>query len=699
MANEGLVGPGISGGGADSGSNLKIAFTRGSLKYDSPFMDMTSTFIPKSIKSLIRYIAACVLSDGFVSQCITKLSEYPITDLIYNEDKDSEIKDDKTIEKWKKILEKKLKIIRSMKQAGMDYYAYGNAIISINYPFKRFFTCKQCNHRFAADSIKYKFKDYKFYGKCPKCKSDGRLEARDRNTKEIDKFNLIHWDLIYIDIKYNTISGDHFYFYKIPPQMEVAIKRGDIDIISTTRLEVIEAVKKKKPLKLMADNVFHLKRSGPQYVISSERGWGIPAIMPVMKDIFHTKILKKGNEMIAFDHIVPLRLLFPQGTGDISPHATVNLSGWRTKIEDEIRKWKADPNYISVVPLPIGQINFSGDAKVLSITPELKATEDTIITGIGIIPEIIRGGASWSGSNVSLRVVENTFINHRNDMHEYLEFVVENVSRYLDMPEIDIRMADFKMADDMQKKQLIVNAALGSASKTLMSKTTVTKELGFDPEQEYELKLKELKKNIELMIEEMEGEATAQGSASVVNAMYQADAQAANADRLEVHDRESQGKKEELDTQMHEENADTIAEEVAIAAARSGLDPLTIPVPNLILMLTQRFAIAAKTNPDEFKMRMLIMKNSTPSLYQEVYNNLKELNIIEADINPDKQLAQKMTPGEFPVYSQGDIGAETPPTPTEMGADPVTANQSFNKKQYNKQLPESRPPVSPNSPV
>jgi len=698
MANEQLVGPGVgaaASGSSSSDGNLKVAFTRGSLKYDSPFMDMTSTFIPKSIKGLLRYIAGLVLGDGFVSQCITKLAEYPITDLVYNEEHDSGIKGDKTVEKWKAILEKKLKIVNSMKQAGMDFYAFGNSVISINYPFKRFFTCKSCHKEFAAESIKYRFKNYKFYGKCPHCKRDDVLDARDKNTKEIDKFNLIHWDLLYLDIKYNSISGDHFYFYKIPPQIEVAIKRGDTDIVDTTRLEIIEAIKKKKPLKLMADNVFHLKRTGPQYMLSSERGWGIPAIMPVMKDIFHTKILKKGNEMIAFDHIVPLRLLFPQGTGDVSPHATINLSGWRTKIEDEIRKWKADPNYISVVPLPIGQINFSGDAKVLAITAELKSTEDAIMTGIGIIPEIIRGGASWSGSNVSLRVVENSFLNHRNDMHNYLDFIIENVSRYMDLPKIDVKMADFKMADDLQKKKMIVDAAMGQASKSLISKTTVTKELGFDPEHEYEMKLKELKKNIELDIEEMEGAATAQGSAAVINGMYQADAQAANTDRLEVHDRESQSQRQDMDMQLREQSAEEIENEVAVAAERKGMDPNSIPIPNLILMLTQRFAVAAKTNPEEFKMRMLIMKNSTPALYSVVYNNLKEMNLISADLQPDLQMAQKMTPGEIPTYNQGETSAEAPPNPIELN--PVPEPQK--KQDYNKPLPESKPPVSQNAPI
>lgn len=698
MANEELAGPGIvlpSAGGTNA-SSTKVAFTRGSLKYDSPFIDMTSTFLPKTIKGLLQFIAAFIIGDGLVSQCIAKLSEYPITKLLYNDEEPSAIKDDKQSEKWIDILEKRLKIIRSMKQAGMDYYGYGNSVISINYPFKRWFTCKSCKHEFAADSIKYKFKSYKFLSKCPECKTAGEVTAVDKNTKELSKLNLIHWDLLCLDIKYNSITGDHFYFFSVPKQLANAVKRGDKDIVGTTRLEIIEAIKKKKQLKIMADNVFHLKRPAPQYMVPAERGWGIPVVMPVMKDIFHVKILKKGNEMIAFDHIIPLRILFPQGTGDVSPHATINLGGWRTKIEDEIRQWKADPNHISVVPLPVGVANFSGDAKILLVTPEIKATEDAIITGIGIIPEIIRGGASWSGSNVSLRVVENSFLNHRNDMHEFLEWVIENISRFLDIPKVEVKMSDFKMADDLQKKQLMVNAAMGSVAQSLLSRTTTVKELGFDPEKEFEFKIKELRQMLELLIEEQEGTATAQGSGSVINAMYTADSEAAHKDRLEIHDRESQGKRDEATQGMEDEKSDQVAQEIDIAATRKGVQPGQVTVPNLIMMLTHRFSILAQTDPEEFKMRMLLMKNTMPQTYSVVYNNLKEMNLIKADLTPDIPTAQQLTPGELPSYTQGDSHAETPPNRAELGPDTSTVAQP---KQYNKPLPEASPPVSNSAPI
>jgi hypothetical protein len=697
-----LKGPGITtSSGSGTGSNTtQFSFNRGSIKYDTPFLDMTSTFLPRYIKSILRFVAAYVMGDGLVSQCVTKMAEYPITDLLYNEDEKSSLENDKTVEKWKFILEEKMKVMRSLKQGGMDYYAYGNSIVSINYPFKRMLDCPRCKASHSADALKYKFRGFAFYADCieEKCNYKGKMEARDINTKEVSRLGLVHWDLLYMDIKYNSISGDHFYFYTIPPDLGASIRRGDMDMVGSTRLEIIRAIQKRKQLKLKNDNVFHLKRAAPQYMFPSERGWGIPVVMPVMKDIFHCKILKKGNEMIAFDHIVPLRILFPQGTGDVSPHATINLGGWRTKIEDEIRKWRADPNYISIVPLPVGMQNFSGDSKILSVTPEIKATEDTIITGIGIIPEIIRGGASWSGSNVSLRVVENTFINHRTDSHSFLNWVIDGVHRHMDMPKVNVRMSDFKMADDLEKKKLMVDAARGRRSEALVSRTTATKELGFDPKEEYTNRSDELKEIIELQVREAEGDAEAGGMASLINATYQADSELELQDRMEKHQRESQGKRDEEFQVESDENASSVQEEVAQLAEQKGTRADMVNLPNLILNVTQRFMRLLKIDPDEYKARMLAMKNSMPYLYNEILKNLKEMNLIEADTSPNLATAQESTPGELPSYSQGDQHASEPPSPAEVGANPsVIQSTTPSNNGAPKALPEARPPRSETS--
>jgi hypothetical protein len=517
--------------------------------------------------------------------------------------------------------------------------------------------------------------------------------ARDSNTNEIDKFRLVHWDLQHLDIKYNSISGDHFYYYTIPRDIMLAVQRGDMDIVNSTRIEVLEAVKKRKQLKLVADNVFHMKRPGPQYITSIDRGWGVPATLAVMKDIFHVKVLKKGNEMIAFDHIVPLRILFPLSTGDVSPHLTANLGTWRNNVESEIEMWRRDPNRVSIMPIPLGITNFTGDAKMLMVTPEIKATEDAIITGLGIIPEIIRGGASWSGSNVSLRVVENSFINHRENILELLEFIVSNVSVYLGKPAIDIKMADFKMADDLEKKKIMLQYATGPADVKLISKDTATKELGFDPKHEFKMQLDELDELIEIKVREAEGAAEATGAASVINAMYVADADAENRRRSEMHSREEQADRDKYKDMQSQQNAQGINEEVASISPAA--QQQTISIPNLIMVLTNRFARLSKFDPDEFKIRMLSLKNSMPNMYVEVYNNLKEMNLISADLMPDLAIAQKYTPGEIPSNIQGDTVATDPPSESEYGA----ATPAQSNLDAGGQLPEVMPPRALSSPI
>lgn len=686
---------------SSSTQGTRVTFTRSSIHYDSPFLDMTSMYIPRNIKSILRVIAAYVLGDGLVSQCITKMSEYPITRFIYNDDEDSKLKDDKTVDFWKTLLEKKVKIADVLKQCGMDYYAYGNSLISISYPFRRMLECPMCKEKYSADSLNYSFKDYKFFAKCRtkarfdtdgnkingECRYNGEMKAYDQPTKEINKVKIVHWDLMHLNIKYNSITGDCFYYYNVPQDVSAAIIRGDRDILETTRLEVIEAIRKRKQLKLMSDNLYHMRRSAPQYIIPSQRGWGIPVVMPVLKDIFHCRILKKGNEMIAFDHIVPLRMLFPTGTGDVSPHLTTNLSTWRNKIEDEIRKWRRDPNRVSIVPIPVGMANFGGNGRVLMVTQELKATEDNIITGIGFVPEIVRGGASWSGSNVSLRVIENTFLNHRNDIQNVLEFIIERLSLYFDKAKIDVKMSDFKMADDLQKKRLMVDASKGTPSDAIVSRTTVTKELGFDPTEEYENRSNEIKKMIEMKIEEAEGTAEANGAGAVLNALYHADAQMESQKRMQAHEREMQSEHDEEIDQMKQNNAMGVEQEVSTISGN-----MPIQLPQLILILTQRFARLAQINKDEFKIRMLAMKNSTPSLYQEIFNNLKEMNLIEADLLPDLGTVQKYTPGQVPSNVQGETRAEEPPTPSEAASPeaPVTP-ESVNR------IPEARPSVTEKS--
>ena len=72
-----------------------------------------------------------------------------------------------------------------------------------------------------------------------------------------------------------------------------------------------------------------------------------------------------------------------------------------------------------------------------------------------------------------LRMLENHFLVYRQDLLKFLDFVSKKISSFLDIKPRKIKMQEFKMADDIQRKQLFMQ--LNSLAK--ISDSTMLKEI------------------------------------------------------------------------------------------------------------------------------------------------------------------------------------------------------------------------------
>ena len=45
-------------------------------------------------------------------------------------------------------------------------------------------------------------------------------------------------------------------------------------------------------------------------------------------------------------------------------------------MEEQVKKWRNDPNHIGIFPIPIGYQELGGNARALMLTPEMKFLED-----------------------------------------------------------------------------------------------------------------------------------------------------------------------------------------------------------------------------------------------------------------------------------------------------------------------------------
>ncbi len=484
--------------------------------YPSPFFDIAQTYMPPTVKELFRWCQYFFYKDPMIGAVVTKIAEYPVTNFVYNAGEKH------VREGWRTLLEDTLNMKPFLIEIGLDYFTYGNAFISINLPFVRWLKCPECGEMYRAtdEGFEYKFKNFGFHFACRSCGDHVEGKIIDRPIRDKTGINFVRWDPRNIDIHYNPITGKSHYRYKIPNKIRKAVHMGTREIVSAVPEVFLLALKKRRDIALSDQNLFHFKRPT---LAEQDMGWGKPLIIHSMGRMFYLYVLRRAQEAIALQRILPLEFIFPQANAQQDPYQHVNLSTWQSTVQDEIRKWRIDPNYISVVAVPLGFERLGGDGRALLLGPEIEVTNKEITGGMGVPIEFVFGGLSWSGSSVSLRTLENHFLMYRRLLLRFVNWAKNRCKLFLGLPDIDIGFTEFKMADDIQRKQIVIQ--LNAANK--ISDHTMLTELGFDYDDEQEMIEKETQTRNRIQALTMKAQTEAQGEASIIQAKYQARAQEA----------------------------------------------------------------------------------------------------------------------------------------------------------------------------
>ena len=282
------------------------------LQYPNPFFDLSRHYFPKSVKTLFKYCRIFFYQNEFIHNVITKLATYPITDFIYEHIHDETIK-----QNYKELAEHHLKLKSFLVECGLDYFVYGNCIVSANMKFKRFLECPVCTNTEPAERIKYRWVNFEFVGDCDKCSNKGvHFKIVDRYLKNPKYFKLIRWAPENINIDYDELTGEMRYFYSMNEKTRKGILNGKREIIERVPALFIQSIKENKKIELDAKNLYHFKRPT---LAEEDQGWGKPLLLPSMKLLWYMQTLRRGNEAIVAEHLIPMRTIFPSSQGNLDP--------------------------------------------------------------------------------------------------------------------------------------------------------------------------------------------------------------------------------------------------------------------------------------------------------------------------------------------------------------------------------------------
>jgi hypothetical protein len=517
-----LPGTGLSFGGGPGGAG-RFSQTRGRLgggvnngvNYPSPFFDIAHTYLPTTVKAMFRWCRYYFLTNPIINATVFKLSEYPITEIeIDHEDK-------QVARKWKEYFEDHLNYRAFQIECGLDYNTYGNCLTSLSFPFKKYLTCRSCKFQAEAKRIRphWVFTNYEFRLSCPQCGALGTADSKDQYYRNESGVRVMRWSPEDVEISYSDLTGEYTYFYNIPPGVRNDVIIGKKDAVEQVPEVFIQALRQQKGVVFSKDLFFHLRRPT---LADQDRGWGLPLLLPCLKDTFYLQIMKKAQEAILLEHIVPLRILFPQaGSGTSDPYTTINLVDWRDHVAAEIARWRYDSNYIPILPLPVGNQTIGGDGRALLMVQEMQQMGEQLINGMQVPLEFIKGGLSYAGTNISMRMLENQFIVYLSRHTRMAKWVMRSVADYMQWPLAEIRFKPFKMADDIQRKAFLFQ--LNQAGK--VSDTTLLMDSDLDQEKEDQIMERETVGRMAATKKQQLAQAELQGEQQVIMMKLQAKAQ------------------------------------------------------------------------------------------------------------------------------------------------------------------------------
>ena len=265
--------------------------------FSNPFFDHANTYLPADVKSLFRYCRYYYMTHGIVNAICTRASEYSVTDIIVQHEAPG------VQDRWEELLLGSMDYRTLQFEVNLDYQTFGNAFVSVSFPFRKKIKCAYCNAEHDAISTRssWRYTKNQFWLTCPKCDASGFAQSRDVYLSNPADITLVRWSPEHVNIHYNEATGRMDYTLQISPQITNQVHMGRKDIVATLPEIFLQAVKEKAAVVFDPREVFHLRKPSLSY---GNRGWGTPLILPVLKDAFYMQIMKKAQECVHPDTFI-----------------------------------------------------------------------------------------------------------------------------------------------------------------------------------------------------------------------------------------------------------------------------------------------------------------------------------------------------------------------------------------------------------
>ncbi len=451
-------------------------------KFPNPFFDIASEYMPTDLNQILEFAEYIYMSNGTYRSAARRVVRYFLTELVLEGGSDAE-RDD-----YEDFIDNKLHLLAQLAEVGDEFMVYGNVYISIYFPFDRYLICPGCKTTYHIDTIRYKwdFRQLTFTCDCPKCGHSGAFNRRDIRSLDRSRCKLIRWNPKRMRLRIHDVSGRTEYYYEPEAKFVTKLEEGNRFFLNDTPWSLIECCSKAKsghvsktPLYKFDDNqIYHLKESSLSGL--PIKGWGIPPVLPNFKLAYYIQLLRRYDEAVALDYIVPFRVLYPEGNAaggvDNDPLMTMNMDSFMGHMQAMVKAKRQNMTDIQIAPFKVGYSMLGGEAKMLTPKEIIHDAVDELLNAVGFPAELYRGSLQIQVAPTALRLFEKTWSSLVDGYNDVISWTLTKVSRYYGWGEMSGKLRSVTLADDLERKALNFQAAAGMD----ISKDTAFRPMGID---------------------------------------------------------------------------------------------------------------------------------------------------------------------------------------------------------------------------
>lgn len=433
--------------------------------FPNPFLDVATMSMPQGQRSVLYWAQYIHSIFGTYSNALERVISYFITDIEIHATNDEE-------EKWKEFLTETIGIKVVIQDLLRDRMCYGNAFASVIKPFKRFLRCPNCKSSiFSLKEVLenpvfgFEWKFPHFHATCPSCKVGrgyrGKWHIDDKEVDTERSLKIKRHPVHDIEIIFDPYTHDCAYVWRIPEDYKQLIRRGHHFHLERVPKGVLEAIEKNYVYKFNDDAIFHMKE--PTLGGIMNRGWGLPRMFANFRQIWYVQVLRRLNEAIAQDYLIPLRVITPDtrrgagsGGGGIGGGMAVDnmwmMDGaeFRNTVISAFRRRRRDPAGLAIMPFPINYQLLASEASQLAPTELINQGYDQLLNDVGIPVDLYKGSLQLQTAPVALRLFESTWQHLVHDCNSFLSWFIRQISQMLSWETVKAKMKRVTMADDMQ---------------------------------------------------------------------------------------------------------------------------------------------------------------------------------------------------------------------------------------------------------